>query len=382
MNALGRDQAELRQMPAQRVDVHRALLDHQIPRLVEHQRGLLICALDRHEAHLRPRHSLADRRRVGRVVLAALHIGHGVGRRDQDDFMSHRRELASPVVRRAASLHAYPTRRDALEKLPEFPSREFPAHCRSSFLLDPMNLKKVLRQIHAKSDKGFHGRSPCSGAPATTTWHLMPLRWGRPYHHCEVRRMYSFALAQRRECISCRSARGRAVTASSALIASLGMYDFPWTAKANDALWAAMSARLREAGIDAPPKLTRGVDLHQIWRDPNLIFGQTCGYPYVTHLSGKAVLVATPIYAFPGCQGSSHRSVIIAHKTRARATLVDFAGARAAINGRDSNSGMNLFRVAIAPFAQGRPFFSEVLLTGSHEASLAAVSAGAADIAA
>jgi ABC-type phosphate/phosphonate transport system substrate-binding protein len=194
--------------------------------------------------------------------------------------------------------------------------------------------------------------------------------------------MYSFALAQRRECISCRSARGRAVTVSSALIASLGMYDFPWTAKANDALWAAMSARLREAGIDAPSKLTRGLDLHQIWRDPNLIFGQTCGYPYVTHLSGKAVLVATPIYAFPGCQGSSHRSVIIAHKTRARATLVDFAGARAAINGRDSNSGMNLFRVAIAPFAQGRPFFSEVLLTGSHEASLAAVSAGAADIAA
>jgi ABC-type phosphate/phosphonate transport system substrate-binding protein len=153
------------------------------------------------------------------------------------------------------------------------------------------------------------------------------------------------------------------VTEPHTLIASLTMYDFPWTAQANDALWAALSTRLREAGIDAPDALTRGADVHEIWRDPRLIFGQTCGYPYIKHLRGKAALVATPIYAFPGCEGPSHRSIIIANKKRTRRTLADFAGARAAINGRDSNSGMSLFRAAIA-------------------ASLAAVSAGAADIAA
>jgi ABC-type phosphate/phosphonate transport system substrate-binding protein len=172
------------------------------------------------------------------------------------------------------------------------------------------------------------------------------------------------------------------VTASPALIASLTMYDFPWTAQANDALWAALATRLREAGVNAPDALTRGADVHEIWRDPKLIFGQTCGYPYIKHLRGKAALAATPIYAFPGCEGPSHRSVIIANKKRARRTLADFAGARAAINGRDSNSGMNLFRAAIAPLAKGRPFFSEVIVTGAHQASLAAVSAGAADIAA
>ena len=32
-------------------------------------------------------------------------------------------------------------------------------------------------------------------------------------------------------------------------IAILPMYDFPWTAAANDALWAAISARLAEAGV-------------------------------------------------------------------------------------------------------------------------------------
>jgi ABC-type phosphate/phosphonate transport system substrate-binding protein len=172
------------------------------------------------------------------------------------------------------------------------------------------------------------------------------------------------------------------VTETPALIASLTMYDFPWTVQANDALWAALAKRLREAGIRAPDALTRGADVHEIWRDPKLIFGQTCGYPYIKHLRGRAALLATPIYAFPGCEGPSHRSIIIANKKRTRRTLADFAGARAAINGRDSNSGMNLFRAAIAPLAQGRPFFSEVIVTGSHQASLAALSAGAADIAA
>jgi ABC-type phosphate/phosphonate transport system substrate-binding protein len=172
------------------------------------------------------------------------------------------------------------------------------------------------------------------------------------------------------------------MTESPALIAALTMYDFAWTAQANDALWAALTKRLREAGIHAPDALTRGADVHEIWRDPKLIFGQTCGYPYIKHLRGKAALLATPIYSFPGCEGPSHRSVIVANKKRSRRALADFAGARAAINGRDSNSGMNLFRAAIAPLAQGRPFFSEVIVTGAHQASLAAVSAGAADIAA
>jgi ABC-type phosphate/phosphonate transport system substrate-binding protein len=169
---------------------------------------------------------------------------------------------------------------------------------------------------------------------------------------------------------------------TDALIASLGMYDFPWTAHANDALWAAIAERLRVAGVDAPRHLSRGADLREIWRSPKLIFGQTCGYPYIKQLRGKTILVATPIYAFDGCRGASHDSVIVAGKQRARRALADFAGARAAINGHDSNSGMNLFRATIAPIAQGRPFFGQVIVTGSHEASLAAVSAGEADIAA
>ena len=167
---------------------------------------------------------------------------------------------------------------------------------------------------------------------------------------------------------------------TDALVASLGMYDFPWTADANDALWSGLADRLVAAGLDAPRRLSRGADLHELWRDPKLIFGQTCGYPYVTQLRGKTVLVATPVYAFSGCEGASHASLIVADGRRGDRSLVDFAGARAAINARDSNSGMNLFRAAVAPLANGNPFFRQIVVTGSHEASLAAVSAGDADI--
>src|SRR6185312_5878041 len=44
-------------------------------------------------------------------------------------------------------------------------------------------------------------------------------------------------------------------------IAVLPMYDLAWTAAANDRLWAAISARLTEAGVPAPTGLTRGGDL-------------------------------------------------------------------------------------------------------------------------
>src|SRR5580658_5283786 len=63
-------------------------------------------------------------------------------------------------MRRPASLHAHATRRQALAKLAEFPSSELSSECDLTFLVDRMNLKKILRQIHANSGKAIHGRSP------------------------------------------------------------------------------------------------------------------------------------------------------------------------------------------------------------------------------
>jgi ABC-type phosphate/phosphonate transport system substrate-binding protein len=167
----------------------------------------------------------------------------------------------------------------------------------------------------------------------------------------------------------------------AAPIAILPMYDFPWTAAANDALWASISARLLEAAVQAPPRLTRDGDLAALWRNPGLVFGQTCGYPYVTALKDTVTLIAAPEYSFPGCNGASHRSYIIRRATDSRRALNEFRGAIAALNAHDSNTGMNLFRASIAPIAGGRTFFSAIVVTGSHEASAAAVVEGEADLA-
>jgi ABC-type phosphate/phosphonate transport system substrate-binding protein len=127
--------------------------------------------------------------------------------------------------------------------------------------------------------------------------------------------------------------------------------------------------------------LTRGGDLATLWRHPRLVFAQTCGYPYMIGLKDAVTLIATPEYSFPGCEGASHRSFIIRRVSDPRRALPEFHGAVAALNAHDSNTGMNLFRATVAPIAGGAPFFRATLVTGSHEASVAAVAEGGADLA-
>jgi ABC-type phosphate/phosphonate transport system substrate-binding protein len=95
-------------------------------------------------------------------------------------------------------------------------------------------------------------------------------------------------------------------------VAALPMYDFPWTADAQDALWRALADRLGHAGIAAPAALTRDRAPEDVWRDPALLFGQTCGYPYVKGLVERVALIATPCFGFQGCEGAKHRSFIVA----------------------------------------------------------------------
>ena len=74
-DSLGDDNAEFGKMAAQRIDAHRSLLDQQLARLVQHQRGLLLRTLNWNKAHPGTRHRFADRLGVDCVILAALDIG-------------------------------------------------------------------------------------------------------------------------------------------------------------------------------------------------------------------------------------------------------------------------------------------------------------------
>jgi ABC-type phosphate/phosphonate transport system substrate-binding protein len=161
------------------------------------------------------------------------------------------------------------------------------------------------------------------------------------------------------------------------------MYDLPELEAANDALWAAIAERLRAKGLDdAPDRLTRGGSLEAVWTDPQLLLGQTCGYPLVASLGGRVRVVATPRYTAPGCDGALYRSAMVVRASDPAKDLADLCGRRAAVNDLASNSGMNLLRAEIAPLAQGSPFFGAVTITGGHAASVEAVATGRADVAA
>jgi ABC-type phosphate/phosphonate transport system substrate-binding protein len=122
--------------------------------------------------------------------------------------------------------------------------------------------------------------------------------------------------------------------------------------------------------------------LENFWLRDDLLLSQTCGYPLVNALAGRVRLIATPEFDIPGCAGGEYRSVIVANGRVGGSSIEAFRGLRAAINNPDSNSGMNLFRRAVAPFAGSAPFFSGVIETGGHLASLKALQDDAADLAA
>ncbi|WP_132537817.1 PhnD/SsuA/transferrin family substrate-binding protein [Rhizobium sp. PP-F2F-G48] len=147
--------------------------------------------------------------------------------------------------------------------------------------------------------------------------------------------------------------------------------------------WSFLRDRLREEGLaGVPDTLQQTVRYDEAWVHPDLLLAQTCGYPYVKRLRGKVRLVATPVYSLPGCDGPNTCSLIVMRKDTQALSLEDLRGARAAINDPNSNSGVNLFRAAIAPLAKDGRFFSSVVETGGHSNSIDAVTAGRADVAA
>ena len=136
-------------MGAHGIDQLRALADQQVTRPVQHQRSLLLGALDRHEAHRRPRHRLADRGRIGSVVLAALDVGLHIARRHQPHIVAELPELARPLVRRGARLHANQARRQLAEKLEHLAASELLLEHRLLGSIDAMHLEDVLGEINS-----------------------------------------------------------------------------------------------------------------------------------------------------------------------------------------------------------------------------------------
>ncbi|SDC71567.1 ABC-type phosphate/phosphonate transport system, substrate-binding protein [Cupriavidus sp. YR651] len=142
-------------------------------------------------------------------------------------------------------------------------------------------------------------------------------------------------------------------------------------------------ARERESVILSAVDPGDGPDaLHAFWRRDDMLLSQTCGYPLVNGLAQHVRLIGTPRFTVPGCHRKTYRSAIVVRASDGPGTLEACRGARAACNGPDSHSGMNALRHAVAPLAAGGRFFADIVSTGSHLGSLAAVESGEADVAA
>ncbi len=160
------------------------------------------------------------------------------------------------------------------------------------------------------------------------------------------------------------------------MFASLPMYDWPEVQASNDQFWESMRQHLADIGVDAPATLTRGEDPWAHWLNPSLCLSQTCGLPFSAKLSGKALLLGAPDYQLPDSPKGQYRSVIIARE--AGAEVMDLSGTRFAYNMRESQSGW----AALDKVLQIESHFGDLVQSGAHRASIAAVAEGRADCAA
>lgn len=137
--------------------------------------------------------------------------------------------------------------------------------------------------------------------------------------------------------------------------------------------------------IDAPAELQTQLLFaadEALLRDPDLYIGHSCGYPLMANLQDALLPVCVPCFDLPGVDGKQYSSCFITPVDSAIESLAQCQGKIVAINNSDSNSGMNLLRYALAKQGASSKYFSNVLLTGGHLASLEAVAANRAQLAA
>lgn len=165
------------------------------------------------------------------------------------------------------------------------------------------------------------------------------------------------------------------------LSATSPMYNLPEMRGLYLAFWEALVAELGPEAGELPQAFAFDRPAVPDAIGPEVFFSQTCGYPLQTIYRGQYQLLGVPSYDAPGCGEATHCAFIVVRNASPFQAIEDLRGTRFACNSRQSNSGMNLPRRLIAPLAGGKPFFSEVVETGTHPFSMARVAAGELDAA-
>ena len=145
-------------MASDRIEQHGALAHQQIPGPMKNENTLSLRAFDRHEPHGRPGHRFADRLGIRHVVLLAFDIGLHIGGRHQLYFVSKCRDLARPVVRGRASLHADKARLQLPERVEYGAPAQLFAEDDFARFIDAVKLENRLGNIDPDCGNGHGGR--------------------------------------------------------------------------------------------------------------------------------------------------------------------------------------------------------------------------------
>ncbi len=155
------------------------------------------------------------------------------------------------------------------------------------------------------------------------------------------------------------------------MVASLAMYPFEPVRGATDSLWSVVRWHLGWG----PPSLEWEVLAPEVWRHPDLLLAQTCGWPLVNQLADEVAVVGTFDHDVPGAADGTYRSVLIGSGLCAFEELRDHAGVVVAVNAADSLSGWVSLQHAWGDVPPA------IVETGSHLESIRAVAEGRADVA-
>lgn len=160
------------------------------------------------------------------------------------------------------------------------------------------------------------------------------------------------------------------------------MYDWPELADDWNLFWRLIAEQLAIRNISAPDKLTRADDLFSLWRDPALIVGQTCGWPYANLLSDDVAAFGRFDHRLPHAPAGNYYSLYICKcgEQRTAGEILD-SDSTIAVNSLDSQSGFRVLREIDSSFFS-QSFSERLCESGSHRQSIRLVANGEADFAA
>ena len=150
------------------------------------------------------------------------------------------------------------------------------------------------------------------------------------------------------------------------------MYDLPEVVEHTNAMWSAIGSRIP----NAPKWLTRPStteEMHALWRHPELVLGQTCGWPLVTELSGLVKSGALKVVGTFWYHTSHVGGYYSAHHVTTPLGL-SARNPRSAVNSYESLSGW------VSHAYRNTEAITSVLLTGSHVETLRAIRDDRADM--